>query len=462
MRPLAGIALALWLAGCGDVSAQPIGAAAGDGGAADSSAEATSLDGPAGEGASPPGDASDFCSGHGPIPLPGTDECTGDLAHLFRFAACACDSLAVSGALTTTSFDSSTDGGSSVSGGASIAANGQVATNAQSTVGGSVWAGAESLASGTPAVSLMSPAGVTSSIALDVESGGDVLVNGTFLVGHDLYADGNVTLQSGSLSVVGAVHLPAGNTANGVTSGGGVSHGPVQVPPPCDCTSPIDIVSIIATHQGSNDDAAIALATNGLDAPASPVTLPCGQYYVDGVHGGAVELDVTGRAALFVAGDLDVDGGLKVVLSPGTELDLFVAGNVELQGTTSLGDVDAPARMRLYVGGNTVTLSANATVGANVYAPSADVQLASSFEMWGAVFAQSLQFSGDFTIHYDTSVLDEPGCAPPGSPCKTCDDCAGATPACKAGTCTACLTDADCCAPLQCNSGTGRCQLPIE
>ncbi len=458
MKRLWTLSLGLWLTGCGDVTAQPIVAAPGDGGAADGSPYA---DGPAGE-TSAAGDASDFCTGHGPIPLPGTDECTGDLAHLFRFAACACDSLAVSGALVTDSFDSSTDGGSSVGGGASIAANGQVATNAQSTVGGSVWAGGQGLASGTPAVAMMSPAGVTSGVALDVESGGDMQVNGTFLVGHDLYADGNVTLQSGSLSVVGTVHIPAGDSANGITSVGGVVNGPVQVPLPCDCSTPIDIVSIIAAHQMSNDDAAIPLATTGLDAPPHPVMLSCGQYYVDGIHGGPVELDITGRVALFVAGDLNVDGGLKVVLSAGAELDLFVAGNVDLQGTTSLGNVDAPAHVRLYVGGGTLTLSASATIGANVYAPGADVQLASDFEMWGALFAQSLQFSGDFKIHYDTSVLQEPGCTPPGTPCNTCDDCAGATPVCVTGTCTACGPSADCCAPLQCNGATGQCLPPIE
>ncbi len=460
MKRLWALSLGLWLTGCGDVTAQPIGAAPGDGGAGDGSPYP---DGAAGE-TSVPADASDFCTGHGPIPLPGTDECTGDLAHLFRFAACACDSLAVSGKLFTDSFDSSTDGGSSVGGGASIAANSQVATNAQSTVGGSVWAGGQGLANGTPAVAMMSPAGVTSSVTLDVESGGDMQVNGTFLVGHDLYADGNVTLQSGSLSVVGAVHIPAGDSANGITSGGGVVNGPVQVPLPCDCSTPtpIDIVSIIAAHQMSNDDAAIGLKTTGLDAPPLPVMLRCGQYYVDGIHGGPVELDVTGRVALFVAGDLNVDGGLKIVLSAGAELDLFVGGNVDLQGTTSLGNVDAPAHVRLYVGGGTVTLSASATIGANVYAPGADVQLASDFEMWGALFAQSLQFSGDFKIHYDTSVLQEPGCTPPGTPCKTCDDCAGATPVCVGGTCTACGPGADCCAPLQCNDATGQCLPPIE
>ncbi len=455
------LALGPWLAACGDVTAQPIGAAVGDGGGADASFDGSPhSDAPGTDGSLPTGDASDFCTGHGPIPLPGTDECTGDLAHLFRFAACACDSLAVSGTLVTSGFDSTTDGGMPL--GASVAANGQVATNAQSTVGGSVWAGGAGLTSGTPAVSLMSPAGVTSSVAFDIESGGDVLVNGTYLVGRDIDANGNVTLQSGSLSVVGRVRIPSGDSASGVTSGGGVVNGPVPVPPPCDCTSPIDFASVIAAHQTSNDDAAIGLSATALDMPSAPVSLPCGEYYVDGIHGGAVTLDVTGRVALFVGGDVNVDGGLTITLQPGTELDLFVAGDVQLQGTTSLGDRNAPAHVRLYVGGNTVTLSASATIGANVYAPTADVQLASSFQMWGALFAQSLAFSGDFTIAYDTSVLQEPGCKQTGGPCETCNDCAGATPACIGGTCTRCASDADCCAPLECNTVTGACYLPAE
>ena len=171
---------------------------------------------------------------------------------------------------------------------------------------------------------------------------------------------------------------------------------------------------------------------------------------------------VSERVALFVDGDIDTEDGFTVTLASGAELDLFVAGNVTFKGTTVLGDTNAPARMRLYSAGAGFTLEADATVGANVYAPNAVVQLASNFAMWGSFFAQSLQFSGSFAIHYDTSVLQIPGCSPPGSSCTTCNDCSGATPACRAGTCTGCLTTADCCAPLECDVSTGRCQPPLQ
>jgi hypothetical protein len=370
----------------------------------------------------------------------------------------ACASLDASGKLTTDAFDSTADGGPASSNAASVAANGAVSANAHTSVGGSVWAGGVGVATGNPAVTLKGDG----TVAHDVQAGGDVAVGGIYQVGGDLFAAGNVTIQSGSLSVVGAVHLPNGDSATGVTAGGGVVHGPVQVSPPCDCSNPIDVPTLVAARKTSNDDASIGLAVSALDQPAGPVTLPCGQYYVDGIQGGTVTLDVQGRVALFVGGDLSTTQALSVTLAPGAELDLFLAGSVSIQGTASLGDVAAPARVRLYVGGASFTLSANATIGANLYAPNAVLQLSSSFQMWGSILAQGLQFSGDFAIHYDTSVLQVPGCTPPGSPCKTCDDCSGATPSCKAGTCSPCASNADCCAPLECNQGTGRCQLPIQ
>ncbi len=122
--------------------------------------------------------------------------------------------------------------------------------------------------------------------------------------------------------------------------------------------------------------------------------------------------------------------------------------------------MSAPSKVRVYIGGQTFTMSGDAGIGANLYSPNADVEFASSFEMSGAIFAKSLAFSGDFTIHYDESIVGVIGCEPPGGGCTTCNDCGGATPACKAGTCSACVTNSDCCAPLQCTP-SGTCELNI-
>jgi hypothetical protein len=440
--------------GCGDVVSQPIGAAS----VADAGGGDAPIHGDAGaDAADARSDAPAFCSGQGPVPLPGTSVCLGDLANVFRFAACACDALAVSGKLWTDSFDGPPDGGIANGDLASIAANGAVSTNSVTSVAGSVWSGGATAQPG-PAVTLRG----SGTVMHDVRAGGPVEVGGTYLVQGDVWSNGNVTLDTGaSLSVVGTVHLPAGDTATGVQ--GTVVNGPVQVAPPCDCSSPIDVGSVVAAFATNNDDAAIGLTPGA--TLAGTVALPCGRYYVASIAGTDATLQVNGRVALFVAGDVNVTQSLAVQLAPSAELDLFVAGNFSVIGSLAVGDANAAARTRLYVGGTTLTLSATATpLAADVYAPNAVLQLAADLEMWGALFAKTMQFSGAFTLHYDTSVLQlaqSGGCAPGGKSCTTCNDCSGATPACKSGTCAPCATTADCCAPLVCASD-GRCVLATQ
>jgi hypothetical protein len=467
--------------GCGEVIAQPIGDAPADGGLPADALADRATDGPVtGDDSSLISDApSDvatdapgFCQGHGAV-LPGTNLCSGDLANLFRFAACSCSSFDVSGVLTTDALDSTVDAGATQV--ASVAADQELSSNSTTTIGGSVWAGGAGLMGGAPAVFLSGT--VPGLVAYDIQSGGPVEIAGPYTVVGDVWANGNVTIDaSGSLQVDGTVHLSPGDTATGVTASGGVANtpAPVAVAPPCDCSSPINIAAIVADYASPtlNTNGSINLATTALDNPAATVTLPCGLYYVDGIHGGSVTLDIAGRVALFVGGDLSVTQGIVVTLAPGAELDLFIAGNVDIQGapgSVQIGDVSHAALTRIYVGGSGndagggFALSANATLSANIYAPNAVVEISSDFVLRGAIFAQALQFSGNFAIHYDTAVLQvsqTSGCQPPAGSCTTCNDCAGATPACKNGQCVPCVTTSDCCAPLECSAG--QCLLPTQ
>jgi hypothetical protein len=489
MRRLAWLALVVPLspcleAGCGgDVIAQPIGAGPSDAGDAGNPVDALVdhhvADAPTGTDSSlapsdAPTDATSFCNGHGPI-LPGTNGlCAGDLSNLFKFAACACTGFDISGVLTTDSYDSTADAGSTEV--ASVGANLELSANSTTTIGGSVWSSGIGLASGAPAVSLSGT--LPGTVAHDVQAGGPVLIGGPYEVMGDLWANGNVTLQgAGSLKVDGTVHLPAGDTATGVTAVGGTAFTSVSVAAPCDCSllasAPNDIAGVVSGFKASNDDSAQGLSATSLDDPSSTVVLPCGLYYFDGIHGSSlVSIDVMGRTAVFVDGDVSVNGGITITVAPGAELDLFVAGNVVIQGPSGsvvIGDVTRAAATRIYVGGGGndagggFALSADANIAANIYAPHAVLQLASNFVLRGAILAQALQCSGDFAIHYDTAVLQVPqssGCQPPAGPCKTCNDCSGSTPACIGGTCAPCKTNGDCCAPLQCYSGS--CALPTQ
>lgn len=443
---LAACALALFgTQACGDVISEPIGTAAG----VDS-----------GDGANLHPDSPSFCAGHGPIPLPGSSACVGDLSDVFRFAACACKSLDVSGSLSTDSFDSTSDAGPASGDLASIGSNGEISTNSRLMLAGSLWAGGPA-PDGGPAVTLGGGVSAGGTIAHDLHSAADVQVDGKYLVGGSVWANGDVTVgPAASLAVLGTLYVPTGDSTSEVQAT--VVNASVPTVTPCSCAAPIDIAAVVAAYANGNDDSSIGLAPNA--SLTGTVALPCGRFYVGRIGGDTVDLQVNGRVALFVDGDVTVTQDLRIELAAGAELDLFVAGSVSIMGAFEIGDADSPSRTRVYVGGATLALSANASpLAANLYAPNAVLELASNLEMWGSIFADHLQLSGDFVIHYDTSVLqvaEASGCAHAAGPCESCNDCSGATPACKAGVCAPCTTTADCCAPLGCDS-SGRCVLKI-
>jgi hypothetical protein len=404
-------------------------------------------------------DATPTCMPQAPIVVPGTSLCTGDLASKFRFAACSCGSMTISGTLTTDSIDSTADAQAAGSS-ASIGANGTLTTYTHTMLGGSVWASGAG-AQGAPAVVLRGDG----TIARDVRSGASLEVGGAFHAGGDVFANGSVIVDDpdagDSLGVSGALHVPEGGVVPAaVTAVGGVVVQPVVVPPPCDCSNPINVFSIVSTARKDNDNAVIGWTPTALQNPPAPVSLPCGRYYVYGITGASVHIALSGHVALFVDGDVNVDNTLQIDLSPDAELDLFVAGSVGVGNMNlgTFGNVNAPGRVRVYVGGQALQLGPSVTVGANIYAPYATVTISNDVQMGGALLASEFTISAVVTIHYDPSVLAASGCRPPGGACQTCNDCPAATPACMGGTCVPCANSADCCAPLVCSSG--RCVQP--
>ena len=69
------------------------------------------------------------------------------------------------------------------------------------------------------------------------------------------------------------------------------------------------------------------------------------------------------------------------------------------------------------------------------------------------MLAHSFSFEGVVNLHYDSAILDVPGCDEPGGDCGSCNDCGNPTPACIDGSCVQCGGDADCCPPLVCDAG---------
>jgi hypothetical protein len=371
--------------------------------------------------------------------------CTGDLAkRTFRFGLCTCQDLEANGTLVSDAFNSST-GSSSKDG--SIGVRTRMKATTLCNIGGSLWVAG--LDAAQPPVLEIAGSNI---VAGELRVGGDV-AGSTFLdVGADAYVAGSI---GGSVfaNVIGSLHLPNASAVGAATALGGIVEEPVTVADPCHCDAPLDVAAIVGAFRNLNDNAASGVDDNALIAPAGTnLRLDCGRYYFKGVNvGGATTLHLTGRTAIFVDGDFTATSLLSLQLDAGAELDLFVSGNVMLDGISDFGYKNAPARIRMYVGGSQITLVSLATLGANIYARSATVMANGTLSVWGSLYANRVLLTSLADFHYDSAVLETEGCEPPGQPCQDCHACSGGS--CVAGACAPCQSSADCCAPLACKAG---------
>ena len=208
----------------------------------------------------------------------------------------------------------------------------------------------------------------------------------------------------------------------------------------------------------------IGLESRALLAPAQAAewSLPCGRFYVTAIGGSRdIRLQVTGRSALFVAGDVATSGKLDIDLAPGAELDWFVGGNLALGNIGVLGSPSAPAALRIYVAGSGQISLPRELIYGTLYAPNADVALTGIGDFHGSISAARVTSLTDIIVHYDAAVQHaSDACAEEvPSDCSGCSECpAGQT--CLQDSCVPCSSDADCCSPLVCNEG--RCSAFSE
>ncbi|MCB9593727.1 MAG: hypothetical protein H6719_13420 [Sandaracinaceae bacterium] len=402
-----------------------------------------------------------LCEGVGPPVLVGDGPtgrtlCGGTVAErTFRYALCSCRGIAFSTPVHTDSFDSRVAPFMAPGGrGGAVGSNGGAMLSDAMSFGGSLWvagaAGVSAPASGSPV-----------DVAGELRSGGPYASASSLDVTLDAFVAGDVTTDA--LTVGGALVTPAGATVTASSEAVGERRTePVVVPPPCDCDPSVllDVRALVRARATDHDDAMAGVTPQTLRDYAGDVRveLPCGRFYFDGVAGtGALTLAVTGRAAVYVAGDLAPGGAFRVEVADGGELDLFVEGILTSSSDIAFGSPDAPARTRLYLGGSgAVTLAGTSTFAGNVYAPRADLSTSGLLDVYGSIFVGGIAASGGVSIHYDTAVLDVGAdCPADPIPCDSCRDCRNQ--ACVDGACVACTSNDQCCSPLLCIAG--RCQI---
>ncbi len=339
-----------------------------------------------------------FCARPGPAVLPdGT--CTGRLAAaLFDRALVACGALALDQPLATDGYDSRL--GPYAPGGA----GGDVAGAAAFTLA------ADARLGGHLTVAGALEAGPTLAIGGDLAVGGRLgRPSSTIAVTGAARLGGDVAVTS--LTVDGALTTVPGATLAGAITAGSRATAAVEVAGPAAClAAAIDVPAIIADLAAANHDAALGLDPAALADVTGPrtLTLPCGRYYLDRIqgNGATVVLSITGKVVLAIAGGITVDAELVVDVAPGAELDLFVAGPVNLPPATRVGDPARPRATRLYLASTgSIALGPTPTLAAAVHAPAADVP-AGAGDLTGALVVHGLTTTGALAVHHDRALAD--------------------------------------------------------
>lgn len=440
MRNLHLILGLLVIVACGDTGNTPLADASSmDGGVPQDTP--TARDG----GVSFPDDTgplAEFCMGNGPLLIPtGTRErCSGQVAvDVFRYAVCSCGDLELNGDLQTDSFDSASGAFSDGETGASVGSNGMLQANGAVVVSGVLYA--------TTGIDTNDAI----SVGTDLYTGGDVDPTGDSPIGRNAFVGGDVL---GDLGVAGTLTMPEGGDEGDATYAELV-RAPVNVTDPCTCEeeSRPDVSGLVAAYAASNDNALIDLDPAALTMDGTGIDLPCGRYFLSHIDAsGDVTIRIEGRVALFIGGDVEINGGLDVEMAEGSELDVFIDGNISANGALAFGDATRPAASRIYVNGTSFALNGDAELVGNVYAPAARFSTNGDAETFGSLVVGMYDVNGEGIFHYDRAILDiGDQCETPPTECAGCGDCGEL--ACVDGMCGACQQDSDCCSPLICFEG---------
>jgi hypothetical protein len=371
-----------------------------------------------------------------------SQSCAGQLAaHTFTHALCACGDLNFAALLSTVSFDSST-GETPVSAGAPVGVGGTYPT-ARSNIGGSL--------------TIAGTAATTVSAGLDVQ--GDLRLAGNATFWNQLSVKRDTWLVSG-VTYWAIVNI-GGDLLTNAPSGSFQGIGPTfvggrqivksfTVNDPCHCADRLDIAEMVRIGV-MNTDSGQPIAPTALInvTTATDVILPCGRFQFNSIGGpGPLRVTITGRTAIFVEGNVSLSDSFALDIAPGAELDWFIRGNLSI-GAAEIGDTNRPSATRIYVGGSDDIVLSSGEIGANIYAPNTNVNLA-SLGLEGSIYGKNLNMIGGGIVRYDRAILKAGDNCTPTTTCgKQCNSCNGAS-ACRGGVCGKCVDDEDCCAPLVC------------
>jgi len=154
-----------------------------------------------------------------------------------------------------------------------------------------------------------------------------------------------------------------------------------------------------------------AIPSTGSLVVSASTSLPAGDYNFTGLvvsTGG--ELTVHGPSRILVDDMALLSNSGIVFDTTNGMIELYVSGALGMaSNSTLLTTTNAPDVRVFLTGGPTQTaiFNSNSTFYGTIYAPQAEVQIDSNFELFGAVSAQSVVVSANTKIHFDEALLEE-------------------------------------------------------
>lgn len=251
----------------------------------------------------------------------------------------------------------------------------------------------------------------------DLAVGGSLSTNGRVDGVGDVEVAGDLSAASGvsgvgHLVVKGTLRTPEAEAWVGNASVAAKGALEPMAGPPCACgaAQQLDLGAIMATAIERNDNRAAGLSLHE-SVGARELTLGSGSYVFDGVSTvGRHVVTIDGAVALYVKGSFETVGSTHVKLTPGSTLDLYVDGDVEMVGDSSFGEGASPGAVKLYVAGERhLSLVGSQRVVGSVYAPGADLELVGDSKFEGSLYARHVEGVGRLELQFAAPVVAEPG-----------------------------------------------------
>ena len=137
-------------------------------------------------------------------------------------------------------------------------------------------------------------------------------------------------------------------------------------------------------------------------------TISGGQYKINGIglSGNGSTLTIDGNVTLYVTGGISMSGKGGIVVTPGSTLTVYAAGNVSISGNAVMNQSTSDLNVQ-FLGLPTSTswsISGNGVWNGTIYAPQAAMSLnggGSSGNVSGSIVANSITLNGHVAFHYD-------------------------------------------------------------